>query len=668
MTTAEASRRHPRWFGIGLVFAVVVGASLALGRSGFSDPLTGSLAWMVSAPAAIAATFVVALWNSFLGNRRMARWTIAAGGTVALYWLGGAVTGSLIAAGATGSLAFAVVSVVPGCGWTFVLALLQALAIVASEEADLRRRRRWPLIVIFGGPVVIVSVGVLASSVSLGTTDHSPAEVVVSGWLQSVSTVLVYGWMLSLVIMPTVFFVLAARASGLQRRGLARIAIGALVPALVVLLCGLLAALAAEAMGRSAIEAVWLAAAFAAGLVAACFWLSATVREATASSGGALTSIATVLRLALWLVYVLGVVQVVTLVVPLFGGGGAAAGAIAMAFTLGVTFWPWMLFVVWCVRRNDPRTAVVAAALAAARVGEESAGALCERILRDALGDREVRVMLAREGGILADIEGGRVAPSAHGCVRLEIKDAAGNPLGVVEHRDRFTDLRPLSLAVRPLFERALWELELREHAERILEESARADAAGSEARRRIERDLHDGVQGRLVSLGLGLRMARDDATDPISRDVLDGAVSELKDAVAELRELSSGMLGVRLDRNGLAGAIGDLARRISVPVEIDIPHLDLPLAVETAAYFVIAESLTNAIKHADPARISVRVVAGDHVTVVVADDGRGGADPRCGTGLRGLRERVQSVGGQLIVSERTPRGTVVEALLPCEW
>lgn len=250
----------------------------------------------------------------------------------------------------------------------------------------------------------------------------------------------------------------------------------------------------------------------------------------------------------------------------------------------------------------------------------------------------------------------------------LVIAGPRGHRLAAVTTRVRFVDARPLVAVVRPLIERARLEAQVRARSERLAAERRRADHAAEEARHRIERDLHDGVQGRLVGLGLDLRMAGESVTDPIGRDVIERAVAELRGTVAELRELSGGTLGRRLGEHGLAAAVGDLAARVPVPVEIDIPAVPLPSVVESTAYFVIAESITNAVKHAGAARIGVQVIAGDTVTLLIDDDGCGGADPRAGTGLRGLRERIHSLGGHLIVSDRVPRGTLVEAVLPCAW
>ncbi|MGB4136265.1 MAG: ATP-binding protein, partial [Microbacterium sp.] len=258
-----------------------------------------------------------------------------------------------------------------------------------------------------------------------------------------------------------------------------------------------------------------------------------------------------------------------------------------------------------------------------------------------------------------------RIAPIDAEAAAL-LSGPRGQPLAAVVSRTRFVDARPLLEAVRPLIARAALETEARLQAERVTAERIRADNAAAEARRRIERDLHDGVQGRLVSLGLGLSLARDGLVDPVSRGVIDEAVGQLHDAVAELRELSSGDLSARLAGTGLAAAVGDLARRMPVPVTLDVAPLRIAPDVETVAYFVIAEALTNAVKHAAPTRIAVRVTAGDEVIVRIADDGSGGADLRAGSGLRGLQERVHAIGGHLIVSDTLPAGTLVEAVLPC--
>jgi signal transduction histidine kinase len=425
----------------------------------------------------------------------------------------------------------------------------------------------------------------------------------------------------------------------------------------------------ARGAARFVLEVDGLAVGFSLALPATLGWLAATVRDSRSASAR-LTAIGAVVRVLLWVLYVLLLVQLVT---PLAGamGGGAAAGAFFAIAVLATTFVPWRLLVAWCARKADPRAAVAAASIAADRFGDP--GIVAERALREALGDPDAQLLIAIEDGWV-DAQGRPATPPTPAASAAEVDDEAatiltgsgGRAMAALASRTRFVDARPLLDAVRPLVERAGLEAEIRAQGERVATERRRADNAAAEARRRIERDLHDGVQGRLVSLGLGLGLARDAMADPVSRGVIDEAVGQLHDAVAELRELSSGDLSTRLSGSGLAASVGDLAGRMPVPVDLDLAPLRVGHEVETVAYFVIAEALANAIKHAEPTRLSVRVTAGEEVVVSVADDGVGGADLRAGSGLRGLQERARAVGGRLIVSEATPGGTLVEAVLPC--
>ena len=193
-------------------------------------------------------------------------------------------------------------------------------------------------------------------------------------------------------------------------------------------------------------------------------------------------------------------------------------------------------------------------------------------------------------------------------------------------------------------------------------------DSAEAE-RRRIERDLHDGAQQRLVALAMDLGMARAKLeTDPAAATALVGeAHEEAKRALAELRDLARGIHPAVLADRGLDAAISALAARSPVPVGIDVATGRLPDPVESAAYFVVAEALTNAAKHAQAAEISVRITRHrDLLIVEVIDDGAGGADPARGTGLRGLADRVAAVDGHLTVTSPPGGPTVIRAELPC--
>ncbi len=198
----------------------------------------------------------------------------------------------------------------------------------------------------------------------------------------------------------------------------------------------------------------------------------------------------------------------------------------------------------------------------------------------------------------------------------------------------------------------------------------ARIVQAADEERRRLERNLHDGAQQRLVALSLELRLAERKlaAGDPMAGELLQRASEELAGALEELRELARGIHPAVLSDKGLVPALEMLAGRATVPVELSAT-LDgrLPAPVEAAAYYLVAEALTNAAKHADASCVNVCVTRANGGAVVeVADDGVGGADVRGGSGLRGLRDRVEALGGELAVESPAGDGTTLTARLPC--
>ena len=192
--------------------------------------------------------------------------------------------------------------------------------------------------------------------------------------------------------------------------------------------------------------------------------------------------------------------------------------------------------------------------------------------------------------------------------------------------------------------------------------------AAGDEARRRLERNLHDGAQQRLVSLSVALRLAQARlAEDPEGAgEMLAQAGEELRLALEELRELARGIHPAVLSDRGLAAALRSLADRSPLPVELEAPARRLPEPIEAAAYYVVSEALANVVKHAGATGASVRVAAPDgRVVVEVADDGVGGADPGGGSGLRGLADRVAVLDGRLDVESPPGGGTRVVAEIP---
>ena len=211
--------------------------------------------------------------------------------------------------------------------------------------------------------------------------------------------------------------------------------------------------------------------------------------------------------------------------------------------------------------------------------------------------------------------------------------------------------------------------MQLRERVDDLRVSRARIIAAADDERRRIERDLHDGAQQRLVALSLTLGLAQAKlAEDPESAARLVGeARGEAQSAVNELRELARGIHPALLSDRGLGPALEALAGRSPVPVDIGgVPDERLPAPVESALYFTTAEALTNVAKYAEAERARVTILRHNgHVRLIVADDGVGGASLTAGSGLRGLRDRVEALDGRLEVSSPAGEGTTVTAELP---
>jgi signal transduction histidine kinase len=208
----------------------------------------------------------------------------------------------------------------------------------------------------------------------------------------------------------------------------------------------------------------------------------------------------------------------------------------------------------------------------------------------------------------------------------------------------------------------------LHERMEELRASRARLVQAGDAARRKLERDLHDGAQSRLVALALTLRSARKRAGgDPELAQLLDRAQDELKTSLAELRELARGIHPAVLTERGLEAAVQTLVARAPVPVTVEAQGTGrLPAPVESAAYFVVSEGLANVAKYAQATHASVTVwCETDRVTVLVADDGMGGADAANGSGLRGLADRIAALDGTLTLESPAGRGTSLRAEIP---
>jgi signal transduction histidine kinase len=199
----------------------------------------------------------------------------------------------------------------------------------------------------------------------------------------------------------------------------------------------------------------------------------------------------------------------------------------------------------------------------------------------------------------------------------------------------------------------------------------ARIVAAGDAARRQVERNLHDGVQQQLVASTLRLRLAEQFVPaelDDLKKELAELA-SELAEATTELRELSRGLHPAMLSQGGLPSALTTVARRSAVPVTLDVAiDCRLPESVEVATYYVVAEAVANAAKHAQPSSVTVRArKAGQHLHIAVQDDGIGGADLSKGSGLIGLKDRIEALSGTMRLVSRRGSGTSLYVDIPLD-
>ncbi|UGQ11796.1 histidine kinase [Yinghuangia sp. ASG 101] len=344
------------------------------------------------------------------------------------------------------------------------------------------------------------------------------------------------------------------------------------------------------------------------------------------------------------------------------------------ASRVGLALWPLFLLA-GMVRARAGRS--VAADLAAELGHAPPPPGRLQDALARALGDPGLRLVYYRPAhGDHVDPDG-RPSPLPESGPDRTVTVLAG--VGAIIHDpalDESPDLvRAVAATARLLMENERLHAEVRAQLAQVRASRARIVEAGVTARRKIERDLHDGAQQRLVTLALMLRIARGQVPDGDASlgAAIDECAAELRRAIGELRELARGIHPAVLTEAGLASALVSLAERSAVAAEVvRAPRGRYAPGVEEAVYFVVSESLANAAKHAgDSARVTIAVHAGTHegrttMTVEVADDGNGGADASRGTGLRGLADRVEALDGTLTVHSPAGHGTRVIAELPC--
>jgi len=297
--------------------------------------------------------------------------------------------------------------------------------------------------------------------------------------------------------------------------------------------------------------------------------------------------------------------------------------------------------------------------------------------LARALGDPSLQVAYwLPERGEYADVDGHTVRlPEESSWRAVTVLEHDGEPIAALLHDPALrTDpelVEAAGAAARLALENARLHAEVQAQLAQVQESRVRIVEAADEQRRKIERDIHDGAQQRLVALALELRTAQrrlGGEVDPEVASVLEQAVGELQQAVSELRELARGVHPAILTEEGLGPALESVASRTPIPVRVtSSPDGRLPPEIEAAAYFVACEALANAVKHADATAVTISAVQTDGTLVVeVVDDGVGGAEIGAGSGLRGLADRVEAYGGKLVVTSPLGGGTRVRAELPC--
>jgi signal transduction histidine kinase len=371
-------------------------------------------------------------------------------------------------------------------------------------------------------------------------------------------------------------------------------------------------------------------------------------------------------------------------------GAGALVefGALAVASTPSERFGAWALgdlvnsatgagvavmFVVGLVRGRLARQAVADLVV---DLGDADDRPALREVVGRALRDPTVELVYPTPGGTsyINTVGMERPIPVASADRAVTRIDAGDETVAVLVHDPAIAEqpelLRSVVAAVGLAIQNERLAAEVRSRLEEVRASRARIVAAADEQRRRIERDLHDGAQQRLVTLALRLQTARMTAapSDAGLIEVLDAAARDLDGAITELRELARGLHPAVLATDGLGPAIEMLAARTPLRINVDVPDRRFDERVEATAYFVVAEALTNVVRYALAEAATVRVAELDGMLQVeVSDDGVGGADPAKGSGLRGLEDRVAAVGGDLFVESPAGGGTTVRAVIPCE-
>jgi signal transduction histidine kinase len=300
-------------------------------------------------------------------------------------------------------------------------------------------------------------------------------------------------------------------------------------------------------------------------------------------------------------------------------------------------------------------------------VREPAAGVTVEEMLRAATDDSTLSVAYWNESlaGWVGE-DGGVMHPQANA---VEVRSATGGPTAAISFdatRLPRSLLGTLAPEARPALDNARLRAAIRLQLVEVRESRRRIISAQLDERKRIERDLHDGSQQRLLALAMNLRATQLSGDRDAAMSALPRAIDEIQTTVRELRELANGLHPRALEDEGLAAALYELAARAPIPIRLNVLKGRLPATVESSAWFIACEAIANVVKHARASAVSLAATETAGTLVLsIDDDGVGGADPR-GHGLRGIADRAEAAGGSLTITESPFGGTSIRAVLPC--
>jgi signal transduction histidine kinase len=418
-------------------------------------------------------------------------------------------------------------------------------------------------------------------------------------------------------------------------------------------------------------HSVWSPIATVGGLVLAAVALWLVVRRWHRVRGPARLS-----QALLWVAGALaGVVVLATMVASLVDASTQVLRVLGLVYSLGLSLTP-VAILVGIVRQRMARGRVADLVL---RLEGPAEPRHLGAALAQALGDPGLEVLFCLGNGNgdgYVDAEGHRAEPPGGSDRTVTMIRRHGEDLAALVHDPVLVDQRPLVDAVVATAGLALENARLhaaqRAQLEEVRASRARIVNAADRERRRIQRDLHDGIQPKLLAVSMLAGQAREELPRHALASVAPAAVldkldAHLSDLIHELRQLTEGIHPPALTERGLTAVVETLAERAPLPVELDMSRRRWPDDVERTAYFVINEALANVYRHSAASRAVVRVgVVDGHLRVEVVDDGIGGADPGRGTGLDGLRDRVAALGGTLRIESPSGAGTTIRVELPC--